>query len=208
MEKSAQLEQYRWEGLHKKLWWAAPLAALSMNACGSSGEDSLIRDGGESAGGGSGVFEPVDSSTDLVFTHTRGVYDSPFDLGVSRDERGTIAYTLDGSDPRSSDSAVILPLPVQIPIDPEDTTGRYVAPAVILRSYCPEQGNAPEMVSTRTYPMAQNARWGDSHPDRTDNPRTKNGDWLPAVEQVDADFIGQRTEILTTQLRTAGLFAE
>lgn len=54
--------------------------------------------------------------------------------------------------------------------------------------------------------IAESARWGDAHPSRTDNPRTKLDDWAPAVQLVINGFFGPRTQIVISQLQAAGLY--
>lgn len=101
--------------------------------------------------------------SDLSFSQARGLYEQPFDLVVDRASAGRVLYTLDGSDPRTSGTRRELNLPAQIRIDPDDTTGRFIAPAVVLRAYCPEQGELPGMVATHTYLFINRVR--DLSPD-------------------------------------------
>ncbi len=76
--------------------------------------------------------------------------------------------------------------------------------------------NGGDLSSSKTIPLfqsradeidlatiAESARWGDAH---TTRPRTRNDDWLPAVERAKTGFIGQRTEILISQLQAADLY--
>lgn len=51
--------------------------------------------------------------------------------------------------------------------------------------------------------IAESARWGDAK--RADNPRTKNVDWLPALERARDEFLGERAPLVIEQLRTIGI---
>ena len=51
--------------------------------------------------------------------------------------------------------------------------------------------------------IAESARWGDAH---RDIPRTRNDDWVVAVEKVATQFLSKRTDILISQLKDAGLY--
>jgi hypothetical protein len=62
-----------------------------------------------------------------------------------------IAYTLDGSDPRTSTTKVVAPLPLRLPIDPASTTGRKPAPAVTLRVHVRRTGGQAAPVHTHTF---------------------------------------------------------
>ncbi|MFZ5896927.1 MAG: CotH kinase family protein [Myxococcota bacterium] len=52
--------------------------------------------------------------------------------------------------------------------------------------------------------VAESARWGDAQ--RPNQPRTKNGDWAPAVKRVVDGFFAKRTPIVIQQLTKAGLY--
>jgi len=51
--------------------------------------------------------------------------------------------------------------------------------------------------------IAESARWGDAK--RPNQPRTRNDDWLPALERAKNEFLGARTPIVIEQLRTIGI---
>ncbi len=146
--------------------WMSWLFTAVAVGCGTSEKDTLSGGNVTPDGSGTEVEEDppvVDSATDLVFSQKRGFYDASFELEITREAGGSVVYTLDGSDPRSSSSAVTLPLPARIAVNPDDTTGRFVAPAVVLRAYSPEQGDLPENVATHTYLFV--ARVRDLSPD-------------------------------------------
>ncbi|MDM7924733.1 MAG: carbohydrate-binding protein, partial [bacterium] len=78
------------------------------------------------------------------FSVPHGFYSSPFNLSVFSDSSGAvIRYTLDGSDPRTSASAVERPSPALIRIDPASTVGRAATPAVVVRALAKSAGGAP-----------------------------------------------------------------
>jgi hypothetical protein len=86
------------------------------------------------------------------FTPHRGFYDSVFDCTVRWDSTGSvIRYTLDGSDPQTSSTAVERVSPAQIHIDPSSTQGRAKTPAVVLRAYALINGAPVTQVGTHTY---------------------------------------------------------
>ncbi|MBN1597435.1 MAG: CotH kinase family protein [Bacteroidales bacterium] len=51
--------------------------------------------------------------------------------------------------------------------------------------------------------IAESARWGDM---KWEPARTKDDDWVPAVEEIQYDFIPYRTDIVIDQLLEAGLY--
>lgn len=92
--------------------------------------------------------EPV---ADTAFSVDRGLYDAPFDIVVDSDTAGArIGYTLDGSDPRGSRTAVAGAAPLTVRIDPA-AAGVGGAGAVVLRAYAFADGRAPTNVDTQTY---------------------------------------------------------
>lgn len=70
------------------------------------------------------------------FSSKHGFYENSFDVTVSAETpNASIKYTLDGSDPRHSASAIVQSSPAAINIDPESTTGgRGKTPGVTLRA--------------------------------------------------------------------------
>jgi hypothetical protein len=86
------------------------------------------------------------------FSLKRGFYESPFALVLTSKTGGqTIKYTLDGSDPRTSPAAVSVSEPVTINIDPDNFTGRFKAPGVVVRAYIFVDGALYGDVATHTY---------------------------------------------------------
>lgn len=50
----------------------------------------------------------------LEFSKTSGVYEEAFELSIRSAQKGTIYYTLDGSDPATSDTAILYKKPIKI----------------------------------------------------------------------------------------------
>ena len=73
-----------------------------------------------------------------------------------------------------------------------------LAPAVCTRRF---QERAKEI---ETAIIAESARWGDAnvHP-----PRTKDDDWIPAIDNIINNYFPYRTDIVLDQLQQAGLFS-
>lgn len=86
------------------------------------------------------------------FSVPRGFYENSFDVIVSSSTSGElIKYTLDGSDPRTSSTAIIKDSPATIRIDPENTEGnRGKTPGVVLRA-CVLYNNSLSESVTHTY---------------------------------------------------------
>ncbi len=87
-----------------------------------------------------------------VFSHKRGFYDESFNLTVSTDiSTSQIKYTLDGSDPLTSATALARTSPVTIKIDPSSDTGRAKTPAVIVQAVVTQNGMQVTEVISHTY---------------------------------------------------------
>jgi hypothetical protein len=90
------------------------------------------------------------------YSVAHGFYTSPFDLTVSSDSAGAvIRYTLDGSDPRTSSTALNKPSPAVLRIDPSATTGRAATPAVAVRALAMISGAPITRVGCQTYVFEQ-----------------------------------------------------
>ncbi len=105
------------------------------------------------------------------FSHERGFYNSPFDLTVSTTtNNASIHYTLDGSDPRFSSTAIVAELQAIINIDPESTTDRGgKTPGVIVRAVTSATDMSFSEILTYTY-LFPSAIASQSVP---------GGDWAP-----------------------------
>ncbi len=94
----------------------------------------------------------VSDSLEVKFDHDAGFYNDPFTLGVSSGADGyNIIYTLDGSNPQTSSTAVTAGASVTINVDPESTEGRAKTPAFIIRVSLAKNGYAPSKPVTRSF---------------------------------------------------------
>ena len=82
-----------------------------------------------------------------------GFYNSPFTAKITSSAAGeTVKYTLDGSDPRYSITAVTAVSPVNVAIDPKSTAaGRGTTGGVVLRASKFKSGFDPSKPVTRSY---------------------------------------------------------
>ena len=88
----------------------------------------------------------------LSYSTDRGFYKQPFDVDLTVDTTGAlIKYTLDGSDPSTSLTAIILNAPATVKIDPDDQTNRFMAPGVCLRAVAYIGDKQITRVKTHTY---------------------------------------------------------
>jgi hypothetical protein len=91
-------------------------------------------------------------SVEPSFSHQRGFFETPFSLIISDTIPGAlITYTRDGSDPSLSSSAITVPSPATLRIDPLDTIGRDRAPSVVIRACAVKDGILLTKVATHTY---------------------------------------------------------
>jgi hypothetical protein len=85
---------------------------------------------------------------ELHFSNERGFYQSAFDLTITVDEpEAVIKYTLDGTDPSQSPTAVSKTAPATVRIDPLDFATHDRAPGIVIRALAQKSGAA----ITRTY---------------------------------------------------------
>ena len=79
---------------------------------------------------------PVTSDTELIFSAESGIYESEFCLTLSNNKNESIYYTLDGSDPATSDTRILYTSPIAITkrdndknviaaVDPLNFSGNY-----------------------------------------------------------------------------------
>ena len=86
------------------------------------------------------------------FSVQRGFYDSPFNAVITSDSEGaSIVYTLDGSDPETSQNVFTEISPATVYVDPEDETARFTAPGVVLRAIVSKEGFESSSIVTHTY---------------------------------------------------------
>ncbi len=108
----------------------------------------------------------ITEGSDLVnFSHQRGFYESSFTLEVSTNpEGGAIIYTLDGSNPLHSETAIEMESPLTITINPEAETGnRGPNPGFIVRACAKNSESEYGDVVTHTYLFATRVK--DLSPD-------------------------------------------
>ncbi|HVO74134.1 MAG TPA: CotH kinase family protein [Ignavibacteriaceae bacterium] len=88
----------------------------------------------------------------LHFNPDRGFYENNFDLTLSTTPPGLIIkYTKDGTDPRTSSTAVQGNSPLIIFVDPANTDGRDRAPGFCVRAVAIQADTAATEVKTHTY---------------------------------------------------------
>jgi hypothetical protein len=91
------------------------------------------------------------SQTELEFSHERGFYYSSFDLVISANVSDCIIlYTLDGSNPLTSDDVMVTIPPAKIIIDPYISQRRAVTPGIIVRA-CALNSKDTSKVITQSY---------------------------------------------------------
>lgn len=103
-------------------------------------------------------YEPllVDSAG-VSFSMPAGFYEEPFELQITpSDTTWNIRYTLDGSNPQDSETAITAAGGATVLIDPASNVGRPLSPAVIVRASSETIGIKPSLPSSRTYIFLQN----------------------------------------------------
>lgn len=94
----------------------------------------------------------VPDTLSLTFDHDAGFYDAAFDLALATDETGyDIVYTIDGSNPQTSATAMRSSTAVLLRIDPEISAGRPKTPVFIVRASLVKDGYSPSRPVTRSY---------------------------------------------------------
>lgn len=98
---------------------------------------------------------PVPQTSDslkVVFSQPNGFYDNPFDLRLDvPDPSYTLVYTIDGSNPQTSTTAINGGQSASVRVDPSSTTGRTQTPCYIVRASLKQEGKAPSFPLTQTY---------------------------------------------------------
>ncbi len=88
----------------------------------------------------------------LEFSHPHGFYKVSFVLTITSNIPGSkIYYTLDGSNPITSDAVFFQNSPLSIEINPNNTLDRDYAPGYIVRAYIEYEGAQVSEVKTRSY---------------------------------------------------------
>jgi len=94
----------------------------------------------------------VSDSLKITFDHEAGFYDDPFALVLQTDAAGyNIVYTLDGSNPQTSPSAVQGGSSTSISVDPGSAAGRAKTPVFIVRASLAAEGFAPSRPVTKSF---------------------------------------------------------
>lgn len=94
----------------------------------------------------------VSDSLLLNISREAGFCDAPFDLSISSGEPGyDIMYTIDGSNPQTSATAVRSSTAVSVRVDPDITAGRPRTPVFIVRASLAMNGYSPSRPVTRSF---------------------------------------------------------
>ena len=94
----------------------------------------------------------VPETLPLNFDHEAGFCESPFDLVVSSGEPGyDIVYTIDGSNPQTSSTAIRSSTAVTIRVDPAISAGRPVTPVFLVRASLALDGYSPSRPVTKSF---------------------------------------------------------
>lgn len=104
-------------------------------------------------------YPEVVDTVGIDFSQSSGFYSDPFNVVLtSPDPSASIVYTLDGSNPRNSVTAVIADSPATVMIDPASSAGRPVTPAVVLRASITMPGFKPSIPESRTFIFTENVK--------------------------------------------------
>jgi hypothetical protein len=100
----------------------------------------------------------------LGFSHKAGFYDESFTLTITSAVPGTnLQYTLDGSNPINSPTALSSGFPASILIDPNNTDNRPATPAFIVRASLAKPGFTSSFPESRTFIFIEKVK-EQSHP--------------------------------------------
>ena len=95
----------------------------------------------------------------IVFSVNSGFFENHFNLELtSPDPSLQIIYTLDGSNPQNSVTAITVTSPALVTIDPESTTGRPATPSVVVRASSGKSGYKPSIPVSRTYVFTEKVK--------------------------------------------------
>ncbi|MBN1673998.1 MAG: lamin tail domain-containing protein [Kiritimatiellae bacterium] len=146
---------------------------------------------------------------DTTFSHDRGFYSAPFVCTIQTATPGaTIKYTLNGSDPRVSSSAMTVNASsAAVTIDPDSSTGRLInggkAPCVVLRAYALKGGYDPTDADTQSYLFVHKV------PYQPDVMASEN--WIPGENPknrvIDRDPARRRSTVMDSALRSEPYFS-
>ncbi|MCW8850763.1 MAG: CotH kinase family protein, partial [Melioribacteraceae bacterium] len=98
------------------------------------------------------VYSQEEVKPKLDFSHPHGFYQDSFVLTVKSNIPGSIIYyTIDGSNPITSDAVISQNSPLSIEINPSNTSNRDFAPGYVVRAYIESGGEPVSKVQTQTY---------------------------------------------------------
>lgn len=100
-----------------------------------------------------GIPDPIfQDSVGLQFSAASGFYDQAFSLNITpANPAWNVYYTLDGSNPQSSESTLVSTGSATIQINPNSTTNRDATPAVMVRASAGTTGIIPSFPEVRTF---------------------------------------------------------
>jgi len=94
----------------------------------------------------------LDDTIGLAFSHASGFYDQPFSLEIqAANPAWKVLYTLDGSNPQTSPTALESEGVATVYIDPESSSGRATTPGVTVRASSYVEGLGASFPETRTF---------------------------------------------------------
>jgi hypothetical protein len=94
----------------------------------------------------------LETTEKVTFSKEAGFYNEPFDLTLSTSSSDyKIVYTVDGSNPSTSSTAVTASTSATIRVDPTSTTNRGKTPAYIVRASLVKDGYSPAFSVSKTY---------------------------------------------------------
>lgn len=124
----------------------------------------------------------------VTFSAPSGFYEAPFLLEMTiPDTSARILYTLDGTNPRNSATAITAKSPCSVLIDPSSQAGRDLTPAVILRACSFMPGYNSSFPVTRTFIFTENVK-SQSSPGGTWPSADINGQLIDL--EMDKDITG------------------
>ncbi len=94
----------------------------------------------------------VSDTVAISFSHEAGFFDTPFDLAITPGEPGyELVYTIDGSNPQTSSTAMRTTTSASLRVDPEITAGRPRTPVFIVRASLAMAGYSPSRPVTKSF---------------------------------------------------------
>jgi len=94
----------------------------------------------------------VPETLPLNFDHEAGFCEAPFDLAISSGQSGyDVIYTIDGSNPQTSSTAIRSNTAVTLRIDPVISAGRPATPVFIVRASLVTEGYSPSRPVTKSF---------------------------------------------------------